>query len=241
MARSVRRVLVTMAIAIPLSGCTTTQHAAQRERLDSARQRAALESTRVTVANPLVTPTAVTAIRSGRRTAVVVTVRNRGHRAVTDLPISIGYAGPDGSSVYLNSASGVNYFEAHLPAILPGHELTWVYTTGRSVPRGTRVFARVGLRPSAPAKLTELDVRIDLEYAQAPGDRSIAIRLQNPTGVPQYQLQVYAYAQQGGRYVAAGNETVAELGAGSKDRLRLPLVGRATDDLHVQAVPTILQ
>ena len=31
----------------PLAGCTTTQHEAQRERLDSARQRAALNHTRV--------------------------------------------------------------------------------------------------------------------------------------------------------------------------------------------------
>ena len=240
MARSVRGVLVSIAIAIPLAGCTTTQHEAQRERLDSARQRAALEHTRVTVANPLVTPTSVTTIRAAGRTAVIVTVRNRGRHAVSDLPISIGYTGAHGST-YLNAGTSLNYFETHLPAILPGHDLTWVFTSGRALPLGARTFARVGLRESAPATVTEPNVHIDLEYEAKAGDRSIAIRLQNPTGVPQYQLQIYAYAQRHGRYIAAGNETVAELGAGSKDRLRLALVGTPTSDLHIQAVPTILQ
>ncbi len=70
----------------------------------------------------------------------------------------------------------------------------------------------------------------------------MTVHLDNPTSVPQYQLQVYAYGLQGGRYVAAGNTTVADLGAGSKQRVKLPLVGAAPSaNLHVEAIPTILQ
>lgn len=241
MARSVRACLAAMAIAIPLAGCTTTQHEAQRVQLASARQRAALEPTRVTVANPAVTATSVAEVSASGRTAFVVTVHNGDRKAVTDLPISIGYERADGASVYLNSSAALNYFEAHLPAIAPGRSLTWIYTADRLLPAGAHPFARVGLKPSAPARLTEMNVRIELSYARSAGQRSVTVHLDNPTSVPQYELQLYAYGLQGGRYVAAGNTTVADLGAGSKQRVKLSLTGTAPSDLHVEAVPTILQ
>jgi hypothetical protein len=235
-------VALTAVIALPLAGCTTTMHSAQRERLESARQRAALESTRVTVANRLVTAGAAATINSGRRTAVVVRIHNGSRRAVTDLPISVGYTTAAGTATaWLNAGTGLGYFDAHLPAIRAGHDLTWVYITARQVPRGAHVFARVGQKPSAPARLTDLGVRIGLGYTGTSGRNSLAVKLQNTSGVPQYELQVYAYSRQGGHYVAAGNLTVADLGPGATDRLRLPLVGSATSRLHVEAIPTILQ
>lgn len=241
MVRSARRAAVALMAATALAGCTTTQHEAQRERLDSARQRAALKVTRVVVSNPSVTATSIGEVREGRRTAWIVTVHNAGRRAVTDLPISLGYVAPGGADVYLNSAADLNYFEAHLPAIRAGRALTWVFTTDRKVPIRARTFARVGRRPSAPAQLTEMNVRIGARYRLDPGGRSLHVRLVNPTGVPQYQLQVYAYAKRGGRYVAAATKTIAELGAGSSRTLRLLLVGVDNHEIRLQAVPTVLQ
>ena len=92
-----------------------------------------------------------------------------------------------------------------------------------------------------PALLTETNVTIQLSWAYAAGG-PVRVRLQNPTGVPQYQLQVYAYARRGNRYVAAANTTVTDLGAGSKQSLTLPLVGEPDGaPLALEAVPTILQ
>lgn len=241
MARSARRVALTMAFALPLAGCTTTMHAAQRERLESARQRAALEPTRVSSPNPLVTTAGLTAIRSAGATALIVTVTNHSAHAVSDLPISIGYLTGGGRSVYLNAGASQGYFDAHLPAIRAGRALTWVYTTKRRLPAGVHTFARVGREPSAPALLTEMGVHIGTRYRAASSGRSLTIRLRNGSGVPQYDLQVYAYARRDGRYVAAGNATVADLGSGADDRLRLALVGSSTNQLHVDAVPTVLQ
>lgn len=232
---------MTLVIATALAGCTTTQHEAQRERLDSARQRAALAPTRVKLANPSVRATALATIRAGKRTAFIANVRNDGRAAVSDLPISIGYTRADGSSVYLNSAPGLGYFQAHLPAIRAGRTLRWVYTTSRALPRGAHLFARVGLKPSVRSELTEMGVHIELRYHRAEGARAVAIELRNPTGVPQYQLQVYAYAREHNRYVAAGDATVADLGAGASGRVELALVGTSTYALHVDAVPTIVQ
>jgi hypothetical protein len=241
-ARSVRAGLAALALAVPLAGCTTTQHKAQREQLDSARQRVALDRTRVTTANPTVVPTAVDVVRSATATAFVVTVHNGGGKAVSDLPISVGYQPATGAQVYLNAAANLQYFQAHLPAIAAKHSLTWVYTTASKVPNGAQPFAAVGLKPAAPALLTEKDVSISVGSAHVSGANDVTVRLDNTSGVPQYQLQVYAYATAGGRFTAAGNATVPELDGGAKQSVRLKLVGAAPSaNLHVVAIPTILQ
>jgi hypothetical protein len=229
---------------VPLAGCTTTQHKAQRVQLDSARQRAALDRTLVKTANPMVVPSAVQIVRGGDGggAAFVVTVRNTGNKAVTDLPISVGYRSASGAKVYLNSAANIQYFQAHLPAIAARRSLTWVYSTGKALPAGVRPFATVGVKQSAPALLTETGVRIAERYAHAAGSSTVRVHLDNTSGVPQYQLQVYAYATAGARFVAAGEATVPELDGGAKQAVRLKLLGADTSaNLHVVAIPTILQ
>jgi hypothetical protein len=100
----------------------------------------------------------------------------------------------------------------------------------------------VGSRPTPPALLTETNVRIHLDVGHVTASNSVTVHLDNPSSAPQYQLQVYAYARQGSRYVAAGNLTVADLGAGSRQRVKVPLVGVVSSaNLHVEAIPTILQ
>jgi hypothetical protein len=241
-ARSVRAGLAALALALPLAGCTTTQHEAKREQLDSARQRAALDHTRVTSANPTVIPTAVEVVRGGTGTAIVVTVHNGGNKPVTDLPISVGYRAATGDRVYLNAAANLEYFQAHLPAVAAKHSLTWVYTAARAVPTGVLPFATVGQKPSAPALLTQTNVSIGVRSAHVIGTNTVTVHLDNTSSVPQYQLQVYAYASTEGRFVTAGNTTVAELDGGAKQAVRLKLVGAAASaNLHVVAIPTILQ
>ncbi len=210
-------------------------------QLESARQRAALRPTRVTVANPAVAATKVATVVANGRTAFVVTIRNSGSEAVTDLPISVGYGNANGSLVYLNASTNLNYFEAHLPAIAAHHQLMWVYTATRSLPHGTSPFARIGIRPTPPAQRTDTDVRIGVKYGYSPRSSSVIVDLNNPTSVPQYQLQLYAYGRRDSRYVAAGNATVADLGAGSQQRVRLELTGAPSAKLLVKAIPTILQ
>jgi hypothetical protein len=109
------------------------------------------------------------------------------------------------------------------------------------MPIGVRPFALIGAKPAVSARLTETDVRIHLDYGYASGSHTVTVHLDNPTSVPQYQLQLYAYASAGSGYGAAGNTTVEDLGAGSKQKVTLALVGTAGRNLRVQAIPTILQ
>jgi hypothetical protein len=235
-------VLPVVLAAAALAGCTTTQHEAQRVRLDSARLRSALAGTRVRVQGKLVRPTTIEALRSQGHVAVVVTVRNTTRREVTDLPISVGYINSTGARVYLNAAAGLLYYDAHLPAIPAGSRLTWVFTTSAKVPAGARLFALVGASESVPALLTDPGIHLNVRVDRSARADSITVHLDNPTSVPQYQLQLYATAADDGRYVAAGNATVSDLGAGSAQSVTLSLVGPAQGaKLRVTAVPTILQ
>lgn len=231
----------TVLVAASLAGCTSTQQEAQRLQLDAARLRSAIAGTRVKAQNARVRPTSIKTVAAGDLVAFVVTVRNTGRRAVTDLPISVGYTSSSGSRVYLNGGTDLKYFQTHLPAIRAGKSLTWVYTATRLIPSGAQPFALIGAKQSAPARLTT-NVRIQVNYGYSPGARSVTVQLDNPTSVPQYQLQLYAYAPDARGYAAAGNTTVEDLGAGSKQKVKLSLVGAAgSGKLEVRAIPTVLQ
>ena len=161
----------------------------------------------------------------------------RRRHAVSDLPISIGYRGADGATAYLNSGVNLNYFESHIPLIGARGRLAWVFTA-RTLPSGARPVALVGATAAPAAHPTAPMPQITAD-GRARGDR-LEVALDNRSGVPQYQLQVYVVAHRAGHDVAAGDATVAHLGTDSSKTIELPLLGslsRAT--VQVEALPTI--
>jgi len=71
---------------------------------------------------------------------------------------------------------------------------------------------------------------------------SAVAEVSNPTGVPQYKLEVYAWAQKGGRYVAAGHADLSFLNGGDTATVHVPLVGDPRGArIHVEAPPSIFQ
>jgi hypothetical protein len=230
--------LLVLAAAGPLAGCSTTMQQAGRLRLDSARIRASERVTRITPSpDPVVTVTGVGAVSAAGRTAVLVSARNLTRRTVDDLPISVGFK-RGRRLVYLNAAAGIAYFQTHLPAIAAGRTLTWVYLSRHRLPRGARLFAYVGrvAAPPAPAAGGLPMIRIVRNHGRA------TLTVRNESGIPQYQLPVYAYARRGGRYVAAAASSIAELGGQASRRLNLSLIGSAGQSgLEFEALPTILR
>jgi hypothetical protein len=225
-----------------VSGCVTTQQEAARLRLNSDRIRASQTSTRVTVASRTVAVKRITLVSSGGQTAFAVTVRNSGHDAVSDLPISVGYRVGSRHRVDLNASSDAEYFAAHLPVIGGGQAFTWVYTATRRLPAGARPFAIVGATPSVATKIVKRPPVIALRAHAARGAATLEIFLHNLSGVPQLELPVFAFALRGGRAVAAGEATVTELAGGSKQTLRLRLLGRVGQArVRLEAPPTIMQ
>ncbi len=232
---------VPLAAAAALAGCSTTQQKAARLQLENARLRAAQLSTRVPTAGPTVAATGISLVRRPGRTAFVVTVRNRGGRPVSDLPISIGYRVGAGAAVYLNSAPAIGYFAAHLPLIGSGRSFRWIYTTARAIPTDARPFARVGA--SSTVRVTGLVAApaISAAVTSATGG-GIRVKVRNLSGVTQYQLPVYAVAWRGPRVLAFATGTIPELGGGSSRTLQLRLLGSA-EGAHVEleTQPTIFQ
>jgi hypothetical protein len=247
--------LAALAAAGALTGCSTTQQEAARLQLNSARIRASEIPTRVTAAGQTVRVARVAVVTSGGQTAFIVQVQNPTTRPVSDLPISVGVRIGARRTVYVNSQSPqeYSYFDAHLPVVAARGTLTWVYTTGRRLPAHSRPFAIVGGQPSpAVPGVTRLPVirasAVTGPPSTAAADASsqaaspLAIALHNLSGVPQYQLQVYAFAQTAGRYVAAGDITVPHLGSQGSARLRLGLLGSLGHArLQIEALPTIFQ
>jgi hypothetical protein len=230
-----------IATAGVVAACSTTQQEAARLQLNSARIRASEVPTRVAVAGDTVHVTRVSLVPGQNGTAFVVQIHNPGTRSISDLPISVGVrAGHRQRFLNAQSQSELSYYDAHLPAIAPGVTLTWVYATGRRLPAHARPFAAVGAVPSLPTpRAAQLPV---IRASAQPAAKSpLAIVLHNETSVPQYQLQIYAYAQRGSRYVAAGNLTVPHLGSQARQTAELTLLGDLTNaHLEIEALPTIV-
>lgn len=244
-----RGALVAVAPAALLTGCATTQQEAARLQLNAARIRASERRTEVTVPGQAVEVTRVARVVTGGRSAFVVQVRNSGRRPLSDLPISVGIRVGRKRRIYVNlqSQAELSYFAAHLPLVGAGATLTWVYTTDRRLPARARPFALVGGTPSNTAPRTNpLPVVRARTVAPIPagaaGASPVAIALHNLSSVPQYQLQVYAVAEQAGRFVAAGSFTVPHLGSNATSRLKLPILGHIGNArLQIEAAPTIFQ
>lgn len=209
-------------LAVAVSGCATTQDADKRASITADRTLASREPLKLQGTDHQVQVVRTSVIKGKDGSAIVVVLRNRGDAPVNDLPIEVG---PEGGQP-LNARPNVPYFQSHAPAIAPGDEVTWVYVTKDPIGSG-RAFARVGA--PAPNPVTTADHVSELEVGDSPspGGSGVQAEVTNDTGVPQYNLDVYAVARKGGRYVAAGRANLEHLGVDATARLSLPLIGDA--------------
>ena len=227
--------------AVLLSGCVSTQTKAARVQVNSARIRASQVRTHVARSDGMVRVQRLALVTAEHRVQFVVTVRNRANHTVSDLPISVGYRNSAGKRIYLNAGVSSDYFDAHLAAIAGHGSLSWVSAATHALPKGARPFALVGARPSVS---TDDSGSLPVITAAAHGvaTTSLRVRVHNGSGIPQYQLPVYAVVRRRGRAVAAAEASVTELSAGATQVLHLHLVGSADHSTaSVQAPPTIVQ
>jgi hypothetical protein len=232
-----------VAAGIAVAGCATTQQEAVRLRLNSARIRVSQHPTKVKVAGRALRVKNVALVRGRSGSAIVVRLHNPGRRTVSDLPISVGIRKGAVRQRPLNarSTSELSYFDAHVPVIAPGRTVTWVYATSRHVPAGARPYAVVGARPSVRAPRVSAAPVINAIAAGAPTGAHVAVTLHSQTSIPQYQLQVYAVARHGRRYVVAGALTVPHLGGGGTHTVQVPLLGPPGQGrLRLEALPAMV-
>ncbi len=227
--------------AAGLCGCVSTQTKNARLVLQNERTLAMESSVRVTRTNPDVAVAQVATVRAAGGSAVVVTLRNRSSRPLSDLPIAVRLRLRAGGRTHvsqLNGGANLAYFDTHLASI-PAHGTTiWVLDT-RRLPPGARPVVKVGLA-TVPATtrarfLPRLRVRA-LASGHA-GELSVSVR--DLSGVPQYGLPVYAVALRGGRPVGAATASVSTLAPGARTTVHLRLPDSASGALELSAPATI--
>jgi hypothetical protein len=246
-----------------LVGCDSTQSKNERAKLRATRELASRKPQHVAASNPAVRVTDVSLVRGRRSTAIVVELRNRTAKPLTDVPIAVGARARSGRRVPLNVRRNLDWFQTHVPAIPAGETVTWVFEGRRGATTTGRPFARVGMPASpaisrasslpaiaaAPAPRTEqrspatrsASVRVHRERRDR-RSASTRVLVENTSNVPQYGLQVYALVRDGRRYVAAGKVAIEHLGTDQRKTVSVPLVGRPRGrSPHVHAIPTIFE
>ena len=219
-----------------LTGCVSTQQRSAWSHLHAQRLLASRLAVRVPSQPSPVAVTSVSVLRSGPASIVVVALRNDAAHPVSDLPISVGTARRGHPGTYLNGAPGSAYFQTHAPALAAHADGVFMLPLPHALPPG-RLFARVGARSATglppPRRLPRLNIGVM-------GGNPPRITVSNPTNVPQEQLEVYVWAAQGSRIVAAGAASLPSLDAGARASVAPPLLGDPSAGvLHVQSNPTI--
>lgn len=220
--RAVAAALAGATVLGGLSGCVSTQDKNARAKLVADRTVNGRRPLRIEARSRDVQVRGVWIVRARRGGAVVVELRNRGARALADVPIAVGVR--DGRRrVQLNGGRGLEWFQTHVPAIPAGETATWVFAPRRTPPAG-RGWAVAGRAVVAPA-LPRIDARVLPAAATRRGRHAVRVALANRSGVPQYGLQVYAVTRAGGRVVAAGVTSVRHLGSRAGAGARVALAG----------------
>jgi hypothetical protein len=209
-------------LAAAVSGCATTQDANKRIDVRFDRTLTSRKPLELRGSAPAVQVVRTSVVDGKDGSAIVVVLRNRGDDPVNDLPIEVG---PRGGKA-INAAANVPYFQSHAPAIGPGDQATWVYVSKEKL--GSReAFARVGAPAKPPITTAGQVDQLEVSDSPAKGGSSVQARVTNDTGIPQYDLDVYAVARKGGRYVAAGRAALTHLGVSKSAQLAVPLIGDA--------------
>jgi hypothetical protein len=245
-APSARTIRAGVAVLIPCwiaSGCAVTTTQEKDARLEVKAERTIFNSKRIKLDAPpdgvvLGKPQMISA-KGG--SAIVVDVSNETDAPINDVPIAVGVRTAKGKE-YVNLERGTSYFESHLGSLAAGAETTWVYATKKDLPEG-EPFAQLGTPADPPLTVaTDLpSVEVSQPGGEAGKDR-VAVEVRNDSDVPQYEVQLYAWARDGDELKAAGTGKVAELEGGESATVRLELAGDPDKaEIEVSAPPTIFQ
>jgi hypothetical protein len=214
-------------LAVAAAGCESTR--AQADKLTQEGDRAfAARGLRVGAQNRDVQVLERAVVSDVNGAAAVVVLRNRGARALADVPIAIAVKGANGTVLWRNDAPGLEQGLTHAALLAPGQTVTWVNdqvmpTSGRATSLGAKAGA------GEPAPPTAATVDIAVEGARLEGDPAsgvtVVARAVNRSQVDQQDLVIAGVARRGGKLVAAGRAIVPRLGAGDRERFQIFYIG----------------
>lgn len=233
--------LTAAAVAVPLAGCESTVHQANRlTRLGaSAFKEKGLALTHG-ARGIRVLSTAVLSDQNGG--AVVVEIENTGREPLINVPISITVKDRKGRSVYRNSDPGLEPSLVRQPVLLPGKPVTWV---NDQVQSSGGPPARVQAVPGAGTALKGAVPALEIGQAKLRGDPSSGVEahgfVTNRSTVLQLRLPVRAVARRGKKIVAVGTGVIDKLPPGKRRAYNVYFIGNPRGaDVTVTSVPVNL-
>jgi hypothetical protein len=246
-----RRPLLAMAAALALlplaassAGCESTRAKAEKFVQGGGKAFAA-RGLRVRAANRDVQLLERTVVSDANGTAAVVVLKNRGGRALEDVPIALAVKDPRGKVLWRNDAPGLEPGLTHAALLAPGATVTWVndqvLLAGGA--RAASLGAKVGAGEPAPPSVARL--AIDVQDARLEGDPASGVtavaRALNRTDVEQRDVVIAAVARRGGSVVAAGRALVPVLRANGHERFQAFFIGDPRGaELSFDAQPSTL-
>lgn len=227
-----------------VGGCESTR--AQADRFAQEGDRAfAARGLSVGAVNRDVQVLERAVVHDANGAAAIVVLRNRGSRALADVPIALAVKGAGGKVLWRNDAAGLEPGLTHAALLAPGQTVTWVNDQLLLDPgaRPAGLGARVGAGDPAPANAGRL--QIDVEGAKLEGDPAsgvtVVARAVNRSAVEQDDLVIAAVARRDGKLVAAGRAIVPRLRANDGERFQVFFVGDPRDaEIEFDAQPSTL-
>jgi len=236
--------LALLPAALAASGCESTRATAAKFAQEGDRAFAA-RGLRVGAVNRDVAVLERAVVSDVNGAAAVVVLRNRGARALADVPVAIAVKGAGGRLLWRNDAPGLEEGLTHVALLAPGQTVTWVNDQILLSPpaRPSSLGARVGAGEPAPPSAARLDIAVeDPRFEGDPASGlTVLARAVNRSDVAQDNLVIAAVARRGGKIVAAGRAIVPHLRADGGERFQVFFVGDPRDaELTFDAQPSTL-
>lgn len=219
--------LALLPLAAATAGCESTRAQADKFAQEGSRAFAA-RGLRVGAANRDVQVLERAVVSDANGTAAVVVLRNRGSRALEDVPIALAVKGAGGKVLWRNDAPGLEPGLTHAALLAPDQTVAWVNDQVLlSSGRADALVAKAGAGDPAPPTAARL--AIDVVDARLEGDPTSGVtavaRAVNGSGVVQRDLVIAAVARRGGKVVAAGRALVPVLKANDHESFQVFFIG----------------
>jgi hypothetical protein len=237
----VRIAALLLLAALALTGCETTAEKSaklekQAKRVTLVKQKGLSITRQSTVIKVLETGV----VHDTEGAAAVVSLRNTGPRALSDVPIAIAIRSADGASVYTNSTPGLSRTLVSV-ALVPAHaELTWIDDQIQTASADS-ASARVGEGPAVSGALPKISLAGVHPHEEAANGTTAEGTVTNHSSVAQQELVIYAVARRGRTVVAAGRAVLASLPAGATAPFQIFFIGEPRGArLQLSVPPTTL-
>jgi hypothetical protein len=239
----VRVVAALVLAALGLSACQTTQELSA-ERAKTAKKLVSQKGLTVAKENPNVAVGATAVIKDKNGIAAVVELRNTGHEAQADLPVSIAITDKAGKQVYKNDVAGLEDSLVSMSLLTRGEDAYWVNNQITATGTPAKVQAKVGAaKRKVPAEVPRFAIS---GVALGSDTDGVYVKgtIVNRSKIAQKRLTIFCVARRGGRIVAAGRAILDSLGpAGAKPtRFTVFFIGNPKGArLSFSAPPTVLE